>query len=58
VLLLPFFHSGRPVLTAPSSPTQYELWNWGIVLFSDFLVIKFWGIKSFLYLFLGEVTDN
>jgi len=55
VFLQPFFYGVRPMLAKPKPVTMTEILNWGVVLTSNLLVVKFWGVKSLVYLFLGSI---
>lgn len=55
VLLMPIFYSFRPMIIRPKSMIFTELCNWIVILISDLMVIKYFGMQSFFYLLFGSL---
>jgi sphingolipid delta-4 desaturase len=55
VLLNPAFYAIRPLLVKPKPLKMLELVNIAVVLFSDYLVLSYFGPKALAYLLLGTI---
>ncbi|VDO27407.1 unnamed protein product [Brugia timori] len=53
VFLQPFFYASRPFLIYPKAVTDLEILNALLQIFTDYVVISFFGWKAFAYLLGG-----
>jgi sphingolipid delta-4 desaturase len=55
MFLQPAFYSIRPMMVKPKSPTKLEMFNWITQFSFNFLIIYFFGWRSFAYLIAGTL---
>lgn len=48
----------RPILTSPKPVGFDDLLNWAYILTVDYLVLRYWGLQSFLYLVYSSVIGG
>jgi len=53
VFFQPLFYITRPLFVKPKTPGFWEAINWSAVIFTDILIVYFWGYKSIVYMFLS-----